>query len=134
MLNHVGGPLGLECYAEEREEVMRAWHLGITALAECPNVCIKLGGLGMPIMGFGFESRAEAPSSDDLAAAWRPFIEPAIEAFGAERCMFESNFPVDKVSTGYANCWNAFKKIAAGASEAEKAALFAGTARRFYRL
>lgn len=134
VMNHVGGPLGVEVYAGEREEVMRDWKTAIDALAACPNVTMKLGGLGMPICGFGWENAAEAPSSDDLVAAWLPFIEPAIEAFGADRCMFESNFPVDKVSTGYANCWNAFKKLAAGASAEEKAALFAGTARRVYRL
>lgn len=134
VMNHVGGPLGVECYARERDEVMRAWRLGIEALARCPNVTLKLGGLGMRICGFGFETRDTAPSSDELVAAWRPFVEPAIELFGADRCMFESNFPVDRISTGYVNLWNAFKKLAAGASASEKADLFAGTARRFYRL
>jgi len=134
VMNHVGGPLGVECYAEERDEVMRTWRAGIEALADCPNVCIKLGGLGMRINGFGFEKSENAPSSDELVAAWRPFIEPAIELFGASRAMFESNFPVDRISGGYGNYWNAFKKIAAGASADEKADLFAGTARRFYRL
>ena len=134
VLNHVGGPLGLECYSQERDQVMRDWRAGISALSDCPNVCLKLGGLGMPIMGFGFENREDAPTSDDLATAWRPFIEPAIEMLGANRCMFESNFPVDKVSTGYATLWNAFKKLAQGASVQEKADLFAGTATRFYRL
>lgn len=134
VMNHVGGPLGREVYATERDEVMRAWRLGMEALANCPNVTMKLGGLGMRICGFGFDERDTAPSSDELVAAWRPFIEPCIELFGAERCMFESNFPVDRISTGYGNLWNAFKKLAAGASADEKAALFSGTARRFYRL
>ena len=103
-------------------------------LSKCANVSLKLGGLGMRINGFGFDRRDQAPSSDDLVAAYRPFIDPAIELFGAERCMFESNFPVDRISTGYGNLWNAFKKIASGASDTEKAALFSETARHFYRL
>jgi predicted TIM-barrel fold metal-dependent hydrolase len=88
----------------------------------------------MKICGFGFHERPEPPSSEDLAALWRPYIETCIEAFGAERAMFESNFPVDKVSCSYAVLWNAFKRLAAGASAAEKAALFRDTAMRFYRL
>ena len=134
VMNHVGGPLGIECYANERDTVMAEWRAGLLALAGCPNVVLKLGGLGMRINGFGFEHRDTAPSSTELAAAWRPFMEPAIEMFGPNRCMFESNFPVDSISTGYGNLWNAFKKIASGASDAEKAALFAGTARNFYQL
>ena len=134
VLNHVGGPLGVECYAKERAQVMADWRAGMQALAACPNVTIKLGGLGMRINGFGFETRDTAPSSDEIVTAWRPFIDPAIELFGTDRAMFESNFPVDRISTGYANLWNAFKKLAAGASAAEKTALFAGTARSFYRL
>lgn len=134
VMNHVGGPLGVECYASERDTVITEWRTGLQALADCPNVVLKLGGLGMRINGFGFEHRDTAPSSTELATAWRPFMEPAIEMFGADRCMFESNFPVDRISTGYGNLWNAFKKIASGASDAEKAALFAGTARSFYRL
>ena len=134
VLDHVGGPLGREVYANEREDVLRDWRNGMAALAACPNVTVKLGGLGMRINGFGFEERDTAPSSDELATTWRPFVEPTIEMFGADRCMFESNFPVDRISTGYANLWNAFKKLASGASAEEKAALFAGTARAFYRL
>lgn len=134
VMNHVGGPLGVECYAEERDAVVAEWRAGMQALATCQNVTLKLGGLGMRINGFGFEHRKVAPSSNELATAWRPFIEPAIEMFGTERCMFESNFPVDRISTGYANLWNAFKKIAHGASDSEKEALFSGTARKFYRL
>ncbi len=134
VMNHVGGPLGIECYADERETVVADWLAGMQALSKCENVSLKLGGLGMRINGFGFEHRDKAPSSDELAAAWRPFMEPAIEMFGANRCMFESNFPVDSISTSYGNLWNAFKKIAKGASDDEKEALFSGTARRFYSL
>ena len=106
----------------------------IRALAQCPNVVVKLGGMGMRINGFDFHEKADPPSSETLAAAWRPYIETCIEAFGAERCMFESNFPVDKGSYAYAPFWNACKILARGASEAEKTELFSGTAARFYRL
>ncbi|MDE2006031.1 MAG: amidohydrolase family protein [Rhodospirillales bacterium] len=134
VLDHVGGPLGIGAYAGKREQVFAAWRPAIRELASCPNVHVKLGGLGMRINGFGFENAAEAPSSEMLAAAWKPYIETCIEAFGADRCMFESNFPVDKGSYSYLVCWNTFKRLAAGATAAEKAALFSGTARRFYRL
>ena len=134
VLNHAGGPLGLAWYSERRDEEFAAWRDSIVELAKCENVSIKLGGLGMKLNGFGFELRDTAPSSDELAAAWKPYIETCIEAYGADRCMFESNFPVDKISGSYGNYWNAFKKLAADASESEKAALFKGTAERFYRL
>jgi L-fuconolactonase len=133
VLDHVGGPLGIRGYAGRREEVFAAWKASMAELAGCPNVHVKLGGLGMRINGFGFEEAAEPPSSDTLAAAWKPWIETTIALFGARRCMFESNFPVDKGSYGYGVFWNACKKLAAGAS-AEKAALFSGTAARFYKL
>ncbi len=134
VLDHVGGPLGLGRYAGQREEVFAAWQRAIRELATCSNVHVKLGGLGMRINGFGFENAADPPSSEALAGAWRPYIETCIEVFGAWRCMFESNFPVDKGSYSYAVCWNTFKRLAGGASADEKAALFSGTATRFYRL
>jgi L-fuconolactonase len=134
VLDHVGGPVGIQRFAGRREEVFRSWTTSIRELAGCPNVHVKLGGLGMRVNGFGFEAQATPPSSEQLAAAWRPYIETCIEAFGAARCMFESNFPVDKGSYSYVVCWNTFKRLAAGASAAEKAALFAGTAARFYKL
>ena len=134
VLDHVGGPLGIGRYAGRREEVFAAWRLAIRDLAGCATVHVKLGGLGMRINGFGFEAAEDPPSSEHLAAAWRPYIETCIEAFGADRCMFESNFPVDKGSYSYAVCWNTFKRLASAASAAEKAALFSGTATRFYRL
>ena len=133
VLDHVGGAIGLGPYAGKRDEVFTAWSGKIDELAACPNVHVKLGGLGMRLFGFD-SSRAMPPSSEQLAAAWRPYIETCIAAFGPERAMFESNFPVDKGSGGYAALWNAFKRIAAGCSAAEKAALFAGTATKFYRL
>jgi L-fuconolactonase len=134
VLDHVGGPLGIGPYQGRRDEEFAKWEKSIRALAACPNVHIKLGGLGMRINGFGLENAAEPPSSQDLAAAWKPYIETCIEAFGADRCMFESNFPVDKGSYGYQIFWNACKRLVANASPGEKADLFAGTAARFYKL
>ena len=134
VLNHVGGPIGMGAYAGKRDEVFAVWAASIKALAACPNACVKLGGLGMRMGGFGFHEQPEPPSSEALAAAWRPYVETCIAAFGASRCMFESNFPVDKGSYGYPVFWNACKLLAKGASKTEKADLFAGAAARFYRL
>src|SRR3984893_15665461 len=134
VLDHVGGAIGLGPYGGKRDDVFAEWSSRIRELAACPNVHIKLGGLGMRMFGFTVHTGELPPSSEELAAAWRPYIETCIAAFGPERAMFESNFPVDKGSCGYAALWNAFKRIAAGYSAAEKAALFAGTARKFYRL
>ena len=110
------------------------WSKSIRALAQCPNVVVKLGGMAMRINGFDFHEKADPPSSEALAAAWKPYVETCIEAFGAARCMFESNFPVDKGSYAYAPFWNACKMLARGASATEKTDLFSGTAARFYRL
>jgi L-fuconolactonase len=134
VLDHVGGPIGLGPYAGKRDAVFAAWRGHIRELAQCPNVHIKLGGLGMRMFGFSFQEGHLPPSSEELAAAWRPYVEACIEAFGPSRAMFESNFPVDKGSGSYHVYWNAFKRLAAGCSAAEKEALFSGTATRFYRL
>jgi L-fuconolactonase len=134
VLNHVGGAIGIGPYAGRRDAVFAEWKGRIEELARCPNVHIKLGGLGMRLFGFEVHEGALPPSSEQLAAAWRPYIETCIAAFGPERAMFESNFPVDKGSGGYPIFWNAFKRLAVGCSAAEKAALFCGTASRFYRL
>jgi len=134
VLNHVGGPLGVGPYRGRRKEVFSAWRAGMTALAACENVHMKLGGLAMVVNGFDFHENFLPPSSGELAAAWRPWMEACIEDFGPNRCMFESNFPVDKGMCSYPVLWNAFKRIASGASTAEKTALFHGTAERFYRL
>jgi L-fuconolactonase len=134
ILNHVGGVLGVGPYAGHRQEILAGWKKDIGELAKCPNVVAKLGGIGMTSFGFDFHERAEPPSSEDLAAAWRQYVEPCIEAFGVDRCMFESNFPPDKQSCGYAELWNAFKRITANASAAEKRELYSGTAARVYRL
>jgi predicted TIM-barrel fold metal-dependent hydrolase len=134
VVGHVGGPLGYGPYAGRRDEVFAAWRAGIVELARCPNVVMKLGGMMMRLAAYDYGARAAPPSSAELADHWRPYIETCIERFGPERCMFESNFPVDKMGIGYAALWNAFKLIAAGASATEKQALFSGTARRAYRL
>jgi len=134
VLNHLGGPLGIGPYAGRREEVFSRWQRDLAALGECPGVVVKLGGIAMDINGFGWHERDLPPTSDELAAAQRPYILHAIECFGPGRCMFESNFPVEKLYVSYGVLWNAFKKIAAEFSDTSKDALFRGTAARVYRL
>ena len=134
ILDHVGTPLGRGAYTGRLAERFEPWRNNIRELAKSPNVSVKLGGLAMAFCNFpSFLAEPRAPSAQ-LAEEWRPYIETCIEAFGAERCMFESNFPVDMGSCDYATLWNAFKVIAKDASAEEKAALFAGTASRVYRL
>src|SRR5262249_7946115 len=134
VLNHVGGPIGSGAYAGKHAQAFPGWAASIKALAAHQNGHIQLGGLGMRLGGFGFHEQAEPPSSATLAATWRPYVETCIDAFGASRAMFESNFPVDKGSYSYPVFWNACKLLAKGASDAEKADLFRGTAAKFYRL
>lgn len=134
VLDHLGGPLGIASYAKRMGEVDREWRAGLARVAQCENVTVKLGGIGMARFGRGFEKQPTAPSSDALAAEWGDGISYIIEKFGVDRCMFESNFPVDRESTSYVVLWNAFKKIAAGYSADEKAALFEKTARRVYQV
>ena len=121
-------------YNGHRQEVLAGWRKDISELAKCPNVYCKLGGIGMVSFGFDFHESDTPPSSEELAAAWRQYIEHCIEAFGVNRCMFESNFPPDKQSGGYTELWNAFKHISANASATEKTALYSGTAAKVYRL
>jgi predicted TIM-barrel fold metal-dependent hydrolase len=134
VLNHVGGPVAIGPYAGKRDDAFAAWHAKIQEVASFPNTYVKLGGLGMKMIGFDFFEKPEPPSSQNLDKAWRPYIEACIAAFGPERSMFESNFPVDKGTCSYQVLWNAFKRIAAGHSADEKTALFSGTAKRAYRL
>ncbi len=134
VMNHTGGPAGIGGYAGRRDEIFREWAALIRRLAQCPNVVAKLGGLGMRFCGFGFHEAAAPPTSDQLALAWRPYIETCIQTFGPQRCMFESNFPVDQLSCSYGVLWNAFKRSAVGYNLAEKANLFYGTAARTYRI
>jgi predicted TIM-barrel fold metal-dependent hydrolase len=134
VLNHLGGPLGVGPYENRLAEVFAQWRAYMTELAACPNLYVKLGGLAMNVNGFGFHHEVLPPSSGEMATAWRPYIETAVELFGADRCMFESNFPVDKGMCNYPVLWNAFKRVAAGCSADEKAALFHRSAQRFYSL
>ena len=134
VLNHFGGPLGIGPYRGKREEYLPKWRADIADLAKCPNVVAKLGGINMKTNGFGWHERPKPPTSTELAAATRHFYEHMLEHFGPDRCMFESNFPVDKVTCSYNVLFNTFKRIAAGCSAAEKRALFHDTAARVYRI
>jgi predicted TIM-barrel fold metal-dependent hydrolase len=134
VLDHCGGPIGIGSYANRREEIFPIWKASIREIAKCPNVVVKLGGLAMRLLGYDFHERPKPPSSEQAAAAWRPYIETCIEAFGPERSMFESNFPPDKGQCSYQVIFNAFKRIAAPYSEAEKTAMFSKTAMDVYRL
>jgi predicted TIM-barrel fold metal-dependent hydrolase len=131
---HVGGPLGYGPYAGKRDEVFASWKARITELARCQNVVMKLGGMLNRLAAYDFRARPAPVSSAELADYWRPYMETCIELFGPHRCMFESNFPVEKMGIGWAALWNTFKRIATGTSAEEKLALFSGTARRVYRL
>ena len=134
VLDHFGGPLGIGPYRDRRREIFTWWRDAIRAVADCRNVVAKLGGLVMPLNGFGFHKRPEPVTSSELAEATREWYLHAIDCFGVERCMFESNFPVDKVSASYRTVWNSFKRIAAAFSPSDKAALFHDTAVRVYRV
>ncbi|MCP3372884.1 amidohydrolase family protein [Bradyrhizobium cajani] len=134
VLDHCGGPAGVGRFAGRREEVFPQWRASIQDIAKCDNVVVKLGGLAMCLLGYDFHLRERPPSSEELAAAWRPYVETCIEAFGPKRAMFESNFPPDKGQCSYQAIFNAFKRIAAPLTEAEKTALFSRTATDFYRL
>lgn len=134
VLDHFGGPLGQGRWASQREAVFADWKKSIAELARCPNVHIKLGGTVMPMFGFHWERRPLPPSSDELVKATSHFFDTAISAFSPARCLFESNFPVDKIACGYVPLWNSFKKMAARFSEAERADMFRNNASRFYRL
>ncbi len=134
VLNHLGGVLGIGAHEGRLGEDFAEWKSGLEKVAAYDNVVVKVGGLGMLKAGMGFAQRAQPPSSAELAEAWRPYVEAAIEMFGAERCMFESNFPPDKQSCSYRVIWNAFKRLAHSCSDREKASLFHGTAARVYRL
>jgi len=132
VLNHCGGIVRIHDYA--KADMFDAWRCGISELARCPNVSVKLSGLGMRLSGFGFEGRPQAPSSSDLARAWQPWVLHCIEAFGASRCMWGSNFPVDKGSYSLKVGLNAFKRLLADATKQERDDVFARSAQRFYRL
>ncbi|MED5225928.1 MAG: amidohydrolase family protein [Pseudomonadota bacterium] len=134
VLNHFGGPIGIGPYENKRAEVFANWKKSILNLSKRANVYVKLGGLGMVLNGYQFENRQIPPNSNELANEWRPFFETTIEAFGPDRCMFESNFPVDKVTSTYAVYWNTFKRLVSHATKDDKRYLFHDTAKNFYRL
>ena len=134
VLDHFGTPLGVGRFAGRREEIFRAWKKDVAEIAKCPNVVAKLGGLAMPDNGFGWMGRELPPTSDEFVEAQAPYYLHLIECFTPERCMFESNFPVDKLSISYPVLWNGLKKIVRDFSEDEKDAMFRGTATRVYRL
>ena len=134
VLDHFGTPLGVGIYSGRREEIYQKWREDIVQIAKCPNVLLKLGGLAMPDNGFGWDKRALPPSSDEIVKAQKRYYLHALEQFGPQRCMFESNFPVDRLSVSYHVLYNAFKKMVADFSEEEKHALFYGNAERTYRL
>jgi predicted TIM-barrel fold metal-dependent hydrolase len=132
ILNHIGGLVRVGPYANRDAEVLPAWRQGIAAVAACPNVIIKLGGVGQHRFGFDWHARARPIGSEELAAALAPLMQYCIEQFGPDRCMFESNFPVDKVSYSYNVVYNAFKRLSKGYSATERAAMFHDTAARVY--
>ena len=134
VLNHLGSPIGGGRFADPHEEVLTQWKRDVVELAACENVTMKLGGLGMPTYHFGWHLRETPATSDEVVATQRGYYLHAIDCFGPDRCMFESNFPVDKLSMSYHVYWNAMKKIASGCSASEKDLLFSGTATRVYKL
>ncbi len=134
IMGHIGGVLGYGPYRGRENEIFAAWKTSMKALAACENVSVKLGGAASRLAAFDYGKLPRPPTSEELASGWRPYFETCLELFGANRCMFESNFPVEKLLCSYRTLWNAFKRIVAGASAAEKHALFSGTASRVYRL
>lgn len=134
ILDHFGTPLGVGPYAGKREEIFAKWKDDITQVAACPNVYAKLGGMAMPDNGYGWNGAVKPPGSDEFVEAQAPWYHHAIKVFGPERCMFESNFPVDRLSISYRTLWNGLKKIAGDYPESTKEALFSRTARRVYKL
>jgi predicted TIM-barrel fold metal-dependent hydrolase len=134
ILNHFGGPLGVGPYVGKHAEILPQWRKDIAELATCGNVVAKLGGINMEINGFGWHEQERPPTSQELMEATQPYYEHTIEQFGTERCMFESNFPVDKVSCSYNVLWNSFKRLTMQYSSTDKAEIFHDTATRIYRL
>lgn len=134
ILDHLGGPLGIGPFRGQREAVLEACRGPLAELAECPQVHVKLGGVGMSIYGDGWHKMDPRPSSEQVAERWGDHIRFVIDLFGPDRCMFESNFPVDKTGIDYPVLWNAFKRIADRYDAQERSALFAGAARSAYRI
>jgi predicted TIM-barrel fold metal-dependent hydrolase len=134
ILNHLGGPLGVGPYEGVRDEVFRSWRRSMSELAQRPNVVVKLGGLCMPVNGFGFHKARRPPTSSEIIRAQGDYYRTAIDLFGPERAMFESNFPVERNAVSYRTIWNAFKRLTEPFTPDERCALLRGTAQRIYRL
>ncbi len=134
IFNHLGGPVGVGPFAGKRDEIFAQWKEDVADLARCPNVVAKVGGIQMQVNGYGWDERPKPPTSDELLAANRDWYLYTIEQFGPNRCMFESNFPVDRLSCSYPVLWNQFKKLTKSFSPPDRAALFHDTAQRVYRL
>ena len=134
ILNHIGGLPRVGPNTNQDTESMATWRHGIAALADCPNVNVKLGGMGMPRIGFDWHTRSQPVGSEEMAESIAPFLAYCIERFGPDRCMFESNFPVDKVSYSYNVMYNAYKRLSREHSASERAAMFHDTAARVYRI
>jgi predicted TIM-barrel fold metal-dependent hydrolase len=134
IVDHVGGPFGAGANDQNYRDAVLKWRQDIREIAKYQNVAIKMGGLGMPVFGFGWDGRDRAPDSNELAAAMAPYFLWCIESFGVNRCMFESNFPPDKISFSYTTLWNAFKRVTRDFSAAERTTLFHDSATRIYRL
>jgi L-fuconolactonase len=134
ILNHIGAPLGIGPYAGKRAEVYQCWSSGIVDLAKCSNMVVKLGGVGSMRSGYDWHERTVKPSSLELAKTLQPYFEHCIEKFGVDRCLFESNFPVEKPANAYVSLWNAFKRLTESYTIGERAALFHDTAARVYRI
>jgi predicted TIM-barrel fold metal-dependent hydrolase len=135
ILNHIGAFIGkTRTYLPQESEAFAHWQQSLRELAKCPNVFVKLGGLGMPYLGFGMNALERPADSTRLAEVFGPYFTFCIETFSPSRCMFESNFPPDRESAQYHVLWNAFKRVARPYSDAEKHDLFFGTAARAYRL
>lgn len=134
VLDHIGGPLGIGAWAGQREHIFQSWRHDIADLAQCPNVYVKLGGCAMPVNGYSWHRRPQPPTSEEYAAAYREWMLHCIDCFGPQRCMFESNFPVDRISISYRTLYNGFKRIVADFGEEDKRALFHDSAATAYSL
>ena len=132
--DHFGGPLGIGPYKGKREEIFAQWKEDIFELSQCKNVYSKLGGLAMPVNGWDWHKKEKPATSDEIISEQSSYYLYALDCFGSERCMFESNFPVDKQSVSYPVIWNAYKKLVKDFGETDKENLFYRTAENVYKL
>jgi predicted TIM-barrel fold metal-dependent hydrolase len=133
VLDHAGGPIGIGRYRGRLAEMFPQWRRDMEDIARRPNVVVKLGGLGSFINGFSTYNAKPPATSAALAADWKPYVESCVEGFGADRCMYESNYPVDSGAGDYGTILNAYKHLTAGCSATERASIFSGTATEIYR-